>query len=42
VVVGYGGPWSVTEAILTPEITLPVARSSSIWVYSLPGKDSEE
>ena len=36
VVVGYGGPWSVTEAILTPEITLPVARSSSIWVFSLP------
>ena len=37
VVVGYGGPWSVTEAILTPEISLPVARSSSIWVFALPG-----
>jgi len=37
VVVGYGGPWSVTEAILTPDISLPVARSSSIWVFALPG-----
>lgn len=39
VVVGYGGHWSVTEAILTPEISLPVARSSSLWIFSL--KESE-
>ena len=39
VVVGYGGPWSVTEAILTPEISLPVAPSSSLWVFSLPDRD---
>lgn len=38
-VVGYGSHWSVTEAILTPEISLPVARSSSIWVFSLPEHD---
>jgi alcohol dehydrogenase (cytochrome c) len=34
--VGYGGPQSATFPKLTPEIALPVARSSSIWVFSLP------
>ena len=35
-VVGYGGPQSSTFPKLTPEITLPVSRSSAIWVFSLP------
>jgi len=40
VVVGFGSHWTVTASILTPEITLPVTRSSAIWVYSLPeGRD---
>jgi len=41
VVVGYGGHWAVTEAILTPEISLPVSPSSSLWVFSLPSNESE-
>jgi alcohol dehydrogenase (cytochrome c) len=36
VVVGYGGVQSSTLAGLTPEIPLPVARSSTIWVFELP------
>jgi hypothetical protein len=35
-VVGYGGPQSATFPRLTPEITLPVSRSSAIWVFALP------
>jgi len=35
-VVGYGSGHSVTFARLTPEITLPQASSSSIFVFALP------
>ncbi|MDR2212931.1 MAG: PQQ-binding-like beta-propeller repeat protein [Pseudomonadales bacterium] len=35
-VVGYGGIQPVTFASLVPEIPLPVARSSSIFVFELP------
>jgi len=34
IVVGYGGP-AASFPQLTPEIPLPVARSSSIWVFEL-------
>jgi len=36
VVVGYGTAWSVTFAGLTPEINLPQASSSAIFVFALP------
>lgn len=36
VVVGYGSPQSATFSKLTPEIQVPAARSSSIWVFALP------
>jgi alcohol dehydrogenase (cytochrome c) len=35
-VVGYGTAHAITFPMLTPEIDLPVARSSTIWVFSLP------
>jgi alcohol dehydrogenase (cytochrome c) len=35
-VVGYGGPQTVTFRSLVPEIPVPPARSSSIWVFELP------
>lgn len=35
IVVGYGGIQPSTFAGLTPEIPLPVARSSAIWVFAL-------
>lgn len=35
VVVGYGGAQIATFAQFTPEIPLPVVRSSSIWVFEL-------
>jgi len=35
-VVGYGGAQVATFPRLVPEITLPTARSSSIWVFELP------
>jgi len=35
VVVGYGGPQAASFPQLTPEIPLPVARSSAIWVFEL-------
>jgi len=35
VVVGYGGVQPSTFAGLIPEISLPVARSSAIWVFEL-------
>ncbi len=35
-VVGYGGAQIATFPQLTPEIPLPVVRSSSIWVFELP------
>src|SRR5438552_9694360 len=35
IVVGYGGPQAASFPQLTPEIPLPVARSSSIWVFEL-------
>ncbi len=34
-VVGYGSPQAVTFPSLVPEIDLPVARSSTVWVFSL-------
>ena len=37
-VVGFGSPQSITFAMLTPEIDLPVTRSSSIWVFALPDR----
>jgi PQQ-dependent dehydrogenase (methanol/ethanol family) len=37
-VVGYGSPQSVTFPMLTPEIDLPVVRSSTIWVFALPDR----
>ena len=36
IVVGYGGAQVATFPALTPEIALPSARSSAIFVYSLP------
>ncbi len=36
VVVGNGGGHASTYAVLVPEISLPAARSSSIWVFELP------
>lgn len=35
-IVGYGGPQAVTFRALTPEITLPLGSSSSVWVFELP------
>jgi len=35
IVVGYGGPQAASFPQLTPEIPLPVARSSAIWVFEL-------
>jgi alcohol dehydrogenase (cytochrome c) len=35
-IVGYGSPQSSTFTALTPEITLPLGRSSAIWVFELP------
>ena len=40
-VVGFGSPQSITFPMLTPEIPLPVTRSSSIWVFALPDSLSE-
>jgi alcohol dehydrogenase (cytochrome c) len=34
-VVGYGGPQAASFPQLTPEIPLPVVRSSTIWVFEL-------
>ena len=36
IVVGYGGAQVATFPVLTPEIALPSARSSAIFVYALP------
>jgi alcohol dehydrogenase (cytochrome c) len=36
IVVGYGESAPSVFTVLTPEIPLPVARSSSIWVFALP------
>jgi alcohol dehydrogenase (cytochrome c) len=36
VVVGYGGPQAATFPALVPEIRVPSARSSAIWVFELP------
>jgi alcohol dehydrogenase (cytochrome c) len=36
VVVGYGGAQVASFPQLTPEIPLPAARSSAIWVFELP------
>lgn len=35
-VVGFGSAQSLTFTSLTPEIDLPIARSSAIWVFALP------
>jgi alcohol dehydrogenase (cytochrome c) len=35
-VVGYGSAHAMTFPMLTPEIDLPVARSSTLWVFALP------
>jgi alcohol dehydrogenase (cytochrome c) len=40
-VVGFGSPQSITFPMLTPEIPLPVTRSSSIWVFALPDSLNE-
>jgi alcohol dehydrogenase (cytochrome c) len=37
-VVGFGSPQSITFAMLTPEIDLPVTRSSAIFVFALPDR----
>ncbi len=37
-VVGYGSPQTITFPMLTPEIDLPIARSSTIWVFALPDR----
>jgi len=37
-VVGFGSPQSITFAMLTPEIDLPVIRSSAIFVFALPDR----
>lgn len=36
VVAGFGSPYTATLPVLTPEIAMPVAPSSSIWVFALP------
>jgi alcohol dehydrogenase (cytochrome c) len=36
VVVGYGTAHAMTFPMLTPEIDLPITRSSAIWVFALP------
>jgi alcohol dehydrogenase (cytochrome c) len=36
IVVGYGESAPSVFTVLTPEIPLPIARSSSIWVFALP------
>ena len=35
-VVGYGSAHAITFPMLTPEIDLPIVRSSTIWVFALP------
>jgi alcohol dehydrogenase (cytochrome c) len=35
-VVGYGSAHAITFPMLTPEIDLPIVRSSAIWVFALP------
>jgi alcohol dehydrogenase (cytochrome c) len=35
VVVGYGGPQVATFPVLVPEIRMPAAPSSAIWVFEL-------
>ncbi len=40
VVVGYGESAPSVFTVLTPEIPLPIARSSSIWVFALPGESA--
>jgi alcohol dehydrogenase (cytochrome c) len=35
-IVGYGSAQAITFPMLTPEIDLPVARSSTLWVFALP------
>jgi alcohol dehydrogenase (cytochrome c) len=35
-VVGYGTAQAMTFPMLTPEIDLPIVRSSAIWVFALP------
>jgi alcohol dehydrogenase (cytochrome c) len=35
-VVGYGTAQAITFPMLTPEIDLPIVRSSAIWVFALP------
>ena len=37
-VVGYGSAQSITFPMLTPEIDLPIVKSSAIWVFALPGQ----
>jgi alcohol dehydrogenase (cytochrome c) len=37
IVAGYGESAPSVFTVLTPEIPLPIARSSSIWVFALPG-----
>lgn len=37
VVAGYGESAASVFTVLTPEIPIPIARSSSIWVFALPG-----
>jgi hypothetical protein len=36
VVVSYGESAPSVFTVLTPEIPLPIARNSSIWVFALP------
>ena len=36
-VVGYGTAQARTFPMLTPEIDLPITRSSAVWVFALPG-----
>ena len=36
--VGHGSAHALTFPMLTPEIDLPVVRSSTIWVFALPGR----
>jgi alcohol dehydrogenase (cytochrome c) len=36
VVVGYGTAQAMTFPMLTPEIDLPIVRSSAVWVFALP------
>ena len=40
VVVGYGGPQVATFPVLVPEIRMPAAPSSSIWVFELANQES--